>query len=388
MQPIERYGLISFLFIVVSALAVYLWDTDGGPQTPANPGDQVARADASGGATTGANPENTAAAKRARAEAEARAAKAAADKRLREEHKRKELAKSNTQLPVGGVANRTGTAPSTTKAPRLQGGLDGQMASQTPSPTLQGGEAKTGDAEEVPLNSEDVINEVTTYSGNDLRNNRDKNRQGGANQTSRNGQVADAGTGALSGPVKPNAGGAAKQARGAGSAGVSNGTAGSVGYKLWKVSAGESYSLISQKAYGTSKHWKKIRDLNPGTSERRLQLNQEIKIPVLDQESANMNSPVAQTQSAATSKKRALADDEVRVSAGDTLSEIALAHLGKASLWKEIADINPKANPNSLKVGMVLKLPKAKARRESESVTVAQTNAGATNSASKFGRVR
>ena len=44
MQPIERYGLISFLFIVVSALAVYLWDAEPLPADPV--GEQVARGEA------------------------------------------------------------------------------------------------------------------------------------------------------------------------------------------------------------------------------------------------------------------------------------------------------------------------------------------------------
>ena len=45
------------------------------------------------------------------------------------------------------------------------------------------------------------------------------------------------------------------------------------------------------------------------------------------------------------------------VKKGDTLSKIAARLLGSASKWQAIAKANGLRNPNSLKVGQVLKLP-------------------------------
>lgn len=45
------------------------------------------------------------------------------------------------------------------------------------------------------------------------------------------------------------------------------------------VKAGETLGMISSKAYGTSKHWKRILDANPGLDPARMQLGQRLILP-------------------------------------------------------------------------------------------------------------
>jgi nucleoid-associated protein YgaU len=46
-----------------------------------------------------------------------------------------------------------------------------------------------------------------------------------------------------------------------------------------------------------------------------------------------------------------------KISRGDTLGHIARKYLGRASRWREIAKLNPKLNPNNLKLGETIKIP-------------------------------
>jgi len=50
----------------------------------------------------------------------------------------------------------------------------------------------------------------------------------------------------------------------------------------------------------------------------------------------------------------------IRVRQGDTLSSIALRAYGKSSLYNKIFEANPDllSNPNNLRVGQVLRVPK------------------------------
>lgn len=64
------------------------------------------------------------------------------------------------------------------------------------------------------------------------------------------------------------------------------------------------------------------------------------------------------TQSGSGAPARATSREHT-VRRGETLSSIALAHLGRASRYPEIATLNRISNPNRISVGQVLKLPEA-----------------------------
>lgn len=53
------------------------------------------------------------------------------------------------------------------------------------------------------------------------------------------------------------------------------------GSRTHVVKAGETLGTISSKEYGTSKHWKRILDANPGLDPARLRLGQRLILPAI-----------------------------------------------------------------------------------------------------------
>lgn len=394
MQPIERYGLISFLFIVVSALAVYLWDADPLPEEPGG-GEQVARGD--GAARGGSASRETDATRRADKLADQRAARGA-DKSGR-----------GVQAPEGagvglavGDSQRGGAGGrAQKKAPQVpsSNGLAGTPASGVhPSvagtqPQRPGGSPKQeGQAagSNLPTFSE-LAEKAASRSAAEVASQVSQNRE-------LEGRTQGKPAPTLSGPNKPKvanpnsnepkaervaestAGQGASEERGKRSG---EGT-------VWTVAAGETLGDISLKHYGSTRYWDEILAANPNASEHRLQVNQKLLLPPIDTAPKQGASVAANTTAAKQNKQRVLQADEIEVAAGDTLSEIAQKHLGRASRWQEIADLNPRANPNALQVGMVLKLPQAAARLDvdSSTLTASRSADSATEERSTYGRVR
>ena len=64
--------------------------------------------------------------------------------------------------------------------------------------------------------------------------------------------------------------------------------------------------------------------------------------------------PSGKPASAGTSRPAACSH---AVAAGDTLGAIAARRLGKASRWREVAALNPGADPKRLRIGATLRLP-------------------------------
>ncbi|MEZ5963318.1 MAG: LysM peptidoglycan-binding domain-containing protein [Planctomycetota bacterium] len=62
---------------------------------------------------------------------------------------------------------------------------------------------------------------------------------------------------------------------------------------------------------------------------------------------------------------------EYSIKKGDTLEEIAQAHFGKKSAWKQILDANPGLRPTNLRVGATIKLPSRGAAEAGEGSTTA-----------------
>ena len=118
------------------------------------------------------------------------------------------------------------------------------------------------------------------------------------------------------------------------------------------LQSGESYSTLSEKYYGTSKHFSYIQRANPQLDPTRLQIGQMINIPTKPIE--------AETTSAAQGSSIEPGANTYTVTSGDTLSRIAQKQLGRAVLWEKIFELNRDVldnDPQALKVGMVLRMP-------------------------------
>lgn len=393
MQPIERYGLISFLFIVVSALAVYLWDAEPLPEEPG--GEQVAR-----GEDPARGNRETEATRRAEHLANQRAARGA-DKPGRNASGPQG---AGVGLAVGGVerGDQSNRAQGKAPKPATNSGLAGSPQAGV-HPSVGGAQAqRPGGAvqPEVPSSA----NNLPKFS--ELKDTTSSLSQAElAAQTAKNRALQERSSGSpsgtLSGPnsPKPNTAAPAPQTQkeqpkaklaseaiGGAGRGAVQATQGTV----WTVAAGETLGDISLKHYGSTRYWNEILAANPNASEHRLQVNQKLMLPVIDAAPAKSASVAANTTAAKQDKQRVLQADEIEVAAGDTLSEIAQKHLGRASRWQEIADMNPSANPNALQVGMVLKLPQAAARLDVDSskLTAARSAESVAEDRTTYGRVR
>ena len=119
------------------------------------------------------------------------------------------------------------------------------------------------------------------------------------------------------------------------------------------VRSGDTLSEIAQRELGSARRWPEIVAVNPGLDPARLRSGKSIQIP-------GAGSPSAARAASAPAKPTAGATGEGRtwtVAKGDNLWKIAERALGDGKRWKEIAALNPRANPDRLVHGQVLRLP-------------------------------
>jgi nucleoid-associated protein YgaU len=118
-------------------------------------------------------------------------------------------------------------------------------------------------------------------------------------------------------------------------------------YKEYTVKAGDHLMAIALEHLGSKTRYKEILDRNgkPLASET-IHPGDVLRIPVAAPPSAPAPAPAPYF--------------EYTVKAGDHLMAIALAHLGSKARFKEILDAkgNPIADPDKLKPGDVLRIPK------------------------------
>lgn len=111
------------------------------------------------------------------------------------------------------------------------------------------------------------------------------------------------------------------------------------------VASGETLADISKRYFGTTTKWKEILKANPGVDANAMKVGQKLAIPEL-------------AGGAGAAQAAPAADGDYVVKTGDTVRGIAERELGSEGLWKRIIDANPGINPNRLRVGQVLKLPR------------------------------
>jgi len=108
------------------------------------------------------------------------------------------------------------------------------------------------------------------------------------------------------------------------------------------VAKGETLGDISATHYGTTKHWRKIVEANPGLDPARLKIGQVLQIPAVESAAA----PVAAADG----------PDAYTVKKGESYYTIAKKQLGSSSRWREIERLN-NIPAEELRAGQVIKLP-------------------------------
>lgn len=129
-------------------------------------------------------------------------------------------------------------------------------------------------------------------------------------------------------------------------------------FDMYEIQKGDNAQVISQRRYGTTKHWKAILKANPLLDFTRLKPGRVIKVP---HDPENTQGIVVEGPATPSTGGAGTATDTVEytVAPGDTLIGIAKALYGKSSMWEEIRDANPSLDEDgtNLKPGMKLKVP-------------------------------
>jgi LysM repeat protein len=116
--------------------------------------------------------------------------------------------------------------------------------------------------------------------------------------------------------------------------------------KTHTVDPGETLGEISQKYYGTAKHWRKIAEANKVDAES-LQVGQKLTIPVIES---------AAVAPGPTESTPGPGERTYKLKAGDSYYTIAKRELGNASRWRELEKLNG-IGAEDLRVGQTIKLP-------------------------------
>lgn len=120
-------------------------------------------------------------------------------------------------------------------------------------------------------------------------------------------------------------------------------------YTSYKIQAGDNFESIAIDWFGDARKQSLIAIANPTVDPIRLQIGQVIKLPPKD-------TPLAIQRSEPTETGVIIHV----VQSGETLSDIAVEYLGKASRWRDIHEANLDVigeDPARLRVGMELRIP-------------------------------
>ncbi|MCA9309568.1 MAG: LysM peptidoglycan-binding domain-containing protein [Phycisphaerales bacterium] len=124
------------------------------------------------------------------------------------------------------------------------------------------------------------------------------------------------------------------------------------------VRSGDDANRISERFYGTSRHWKAIMRANPNVSFDRLRAGRTIRVPV---DPENVQGLPASDDPPPTPEPDPVITYTVR--SGDTLSGIASTVYGRSALWTLIRDANPdlirRRDGTDIRPGMELVIPPA-----------------------------
>jgi len=128
--------------------------------------------------------------------------------------------------------------------------------------------------------------------------------------------------------------------------------------EVYEVQPGDTLSVIAQKTLGTATRWKEIADLNGGLDPRRMSVGMKLELP----HGSTAPAPAAKKSTPAPSADKATpkAAGDYEIQNGDSLWKIAARELGDGERWKEIAALNPKLDPNRLIVGRAIALPEGR----------------------------
>jgi len=325
MQRIERYGVVVLLFMMVTFVAVALWD-GGSPDKPAAAEKQASALQRPPANATQAPARNQAAQQQA------------GRLPLSQQPAGRSNLRPNRARNQTPVAARSGAAPAPQREPQAT-----DKVVFTPPPRRQ----QTAPQQRAPQRREEPIRmEQPRWNERDERvaDTRANERRFQDELREAQGRRAQQTIPAVntaprrSAPVQPPV---------------------AAGASTYVVKAGDTLGEISLKTLGSSKRWREIQAVNKDLDPKRLFVGATLKLPTgAKGDSALELQP--QTREAAPAEPRqapAAGNTTYTVRAGDTLSRIAQTQLGTSKRWREIVALNPKVDPDRLFVGARLRMP-------------------------------
>lgn len=123
--------------------------------------------------------------------------------------------------------------------------------------------------------------------------------------------------------------------------------------RTYRIAEGDTLGKIAKRELGGISKVSAIEELNPGVDPRRLQIGQEIKLPVADGGGGS--------KAVEASASRGTVPAVHVVVSGDTFEGIAKRYFGSAFANKvlEIEKLNPRVDARKIRPGMKIKLPDA-----------------------------
>lgn len=376
MQPIERYGLVTLLFVVVAVVAVLAWDgpEEDGPLDERTARVDAPRSDAGTGTERNATRAMTERADTNRSRGDARTtppvepkAEVKKPKEQREKPRRDKDRDANqlagqpsdggqakqrsgnqrpgsaTYNPFGGNAARGGDANFVAEVDDAAGvGLSGIPAGDRASDA----DASTIDGIRGPRGVEDARRErveqgssiVTNGLGAGAADLDDRSRSTTLRDDAAAGSsVADASAAVPTGPFVVDA----------------------VLSKQLAREYGSDYALFGSKGLVSA-----FEAANPGVDVNRLGIGDTLRRPAPQRVAAARKSTSASTATTNTATANRSSSSSTlggalsyEIRSGDTLSGIALATLGSASAYPQIEALNPGIDAGNLQVGSTILLP-------------------------------
>ena len=120
-------------------------------------------------------------------------------------------------------------------------------------------------------------------------------------------------------------------------------------YKLYIVAEGETLGEIAQRELGSYRMWRKIVALNKINDPSRISPGDVLRMPDM---------PVAVPVAPVFEPTNPLGTVIHTVVEGDTFSSIAGDYFGNVNLFGKILDANPRVDPDRMKIGMRIVIPK------------------------------
>jgi nucleoid-associated protein YgaU len=133
---------------------------------------------------------------------------------------------------------------------------------------------------------------------------------------------------------------------------------------VYITKGGDNFWVISQKVYGTGKHFDLLAKANPQIDPMRMSPKMKVTVPAIPGVSRRIpaENNEAATDTVRTADRTVAAagrDVEYTIQSGDRLEALSKKYYGSFTKFDAILQANPGINPMNLKIGTKIKIPGA-----------------------------